>query len=205
MTFSIVEGNIKQIKDPVKYVEVQNINPASINNFKYSIATSDLLSQLDLNVNANPNVNYNLLSSVLEQAKIRHIPKKIQRFNRRKHCIEPWMNKELLTLINKKNDKYRGSPQIMTLNMKPKKINFKTFERIVKENIKEAKRDYYFKTFTAHKNDLRKTWRTIDDTLNKKSNTSKFPSKFIVNNRTVTDHKKIADEFNFFFQILVQL
>ena len=200
MTFSIVEGNIKQIKDPVKYVEVQNINPASINNFKNLIATSDLLSQLDLNVNANPNVNYNLLSSVLEQAKIRHIPKKIQRFNRRKHCIEPWMNKELLTLINKKNDKYRDWKSTNNdIEYETKKINFKTFERIVKENIKEAKRDYYFKTFTAHKNDLRKTWRTIDDTLNKKSNKSKFPSKFIVNNRTVTDHKKIADEFNIFF------
>ena len=200
MTFSIVEGNIKQIKDPVKYVEVQNINPASINNFKNSIATSDLLSQLDLNVNANPNVNYNLLSSVLEQAKIRHIPKKIQRFNRRKHCIEPWMNKELLTLINKKNDKYRDWKFTNNdIEYETKKNNFKTFERIVKENIKEAKRDYYFKTFTAHKNDLRKTWRTIDDTLNKKSNKSKFPSKFIVNNRTVTDHKKIADEFNIFF------
>ena len=204
MTFNIVEGNIKQIKDPVKYVEVQNINPASINNFKNSIATSDLLSQLDINVNANPNVNYNLLSSVLEQAKIRHIPKIIQRFNRRKHCIEPWMNKELLTLINKKNDKYRDWKSTNNdIEYETKKINFKTFERIVKENIKEAKRDYYFKTFTAHKNDLRKIWRTIDDTLNKKSNTSKFPSKSIVNNRTVTDHKKIADEFNiFFFQIL---
>ena len=100
MTFSIVEGNIKQIKDHLKYVEVQNIKPASINNFKNSIVTSDLLSQLDLNVRVNPNVNYNILSSVLEQAKTRHIPQKIQRFNRLKHCIEPWMNKEILTLIN---------------------------------------------------------------------------------------------------------
>ena len=80
-----------------------------------------------------------------------------------------------------------------------KKVNFKTFERIIKENIKEAKQDYYFKTFTTHKNDLRKSWRTIDDTLNKKSNKSKFLSKFIANNRTITDHKKIADEFNTFF------
>ena len=39
MTFSIVEGNIKHIKDPVKYVEVQNVNPASINSFKNSIAS----------------------------------------------------------------------------------------------------------------------------------------------------------------------
>ena len=76
MTFSIVESNIKHIKDPVKYVEVQNVNPASINSFKNSIASIDLLSQLDLNDRANPNANYNILSTVLEQAKIRHIPKK---------------------------------------------------------------------------------------------------------------------------------
>ena len=47
MTFSIVENNIKHIKDPAKYVEVQNINPASINSFKNSIASIDLLSQLE--------------------------------------------------------------------------------------------------------------------------------------------------------------
>ena len=177
----------------MKYVEVQNINPASINNFKNSIATSDLLSQLDRNVRANPNVNYNILSSVFEQAKIRHIPQKIQRFNRRKHCIEPWMNKELSTLINKKNDKYRDWKSTNNdIEYEIKKVIFKTFERIVKENIKEAKRYYYFNTFTAHKNDLRKTLRTIDDTLNKNSNKNKFPSKFIVNNRTITDHKKIC-------------
>ena len=75
--FCIVESNIKHIKDPVKYVEVQNINPASINSFKKSIASSDLLSQLDLIGRANPNVNYNILFSVLEQAKNRQIPNEI--------------------------------------------------------------------------------------------------------------------------------
>ena len=43
---------------------------------------------------------------------------------------------------------------------------------------------------------MRKTWRTINDTLNSKS---KFPTKFIVNNKTITDHKEIADQFNIFF------
>ena len=87
--------------------EVQNINSASIINFKNSVGNSDLFSQFDLSLDANPNDNYNILSSILQQAKNRHIPKKIQRLNRRKHCMEPWMNRELLTLINKKNDKYR--------------------------------------------------------------------------------------------------
>ena len=76
MTFCIVEGNIKNIKKLIKYVEVQNINSASIINFKNSVGNSDLFSQFDLSLDANPNDNYNILSSILQQAKNRHIPKK---------------------------------------------------------------------------------------------------------------------------------
>ena len=136
----------------------------------------------------------------MEQAKNKHIPKRIQRLNRRKHFIEPWMNRELLTLINKKNDKYRDWKSTNNdVEYEVKKINFKTFERIVKENIRAAKREYYFKTFTAQKRDMKKTWKTIDETLNRRKNKTKFPSEFIVNNRSITDHKEIADQFNIFF------
>ena len=55
ITFSIVEGNIKHRNDHIKYVEVQNISSASIANFKNAIAKSDVLSQLDLNHNADSN------------------------------------------------------------------------------------------------------------------------------------------------------
>ena len=146
------------------------------------------------------NDNYNILSSILEQAKNRHIPKKIQRLNRRKHFIEPWMNRELLTLINKKNDKYRDWKSTNNdVEYEVKKVNFKTFEKIVKDNIRAAKREYYFKTFTSQKNDIKKTWKTIDETLNRRKNKSKFPSEFIVNNRSIADQKEIADQFNIFF------
>ena len=69
----------------------------------------------------------------------------------------------------------------------------------MKENIGAAKREYYFKTFTAQKSNTKKTWKTIDETLNRRKNRTKFPSEFIVNNRSVTDHKEIADQFNIFF------
>ena len=86
---------------------MQNINSASLINLKNSVGNSDLFSQFDLILDTNLNDNYNILSTILEQAKNRHIPKIIQRLNRRKLCIQPWINRELLTLINKKNDKYR--------------------------------------------------------------------------------------------------
>ena len=136
---------------------MQIISAASIANFKNAIGKSDLLSQLDLH-NADPNVNYNIFSSSLENAKNKHIPKKLQRLYRRKHFIEPWMNKNLLDLVNKKIDKYRDWKSTNNdIEYEIKKVNFKTFEKIVKEDIKVAKRDYYFKTFTANKNNLKKT------------------------------------------------
>ena len=200
ITFSIVDGNIKHKNDHIKYVKVQNISSASIANFKNAIAKSDLLSQLDLNHNADPNQNYNILSSSLENAKNKHIPKKLQRFNRRKHFIEPWMNKNLLALVNKKNDKYRDWKSTNNdIEYEIKKINFKTFEKIVKDDIKVAKREYYFKMFTSYKNNLKKTWKTIDEALKKRCNTGKFPTEFIINNKSITDHKEIANQFNIFF------
>ena len=110
------------------------------------------------------------------------------------------MNRELLTLINKKNDKYRDWKSTNNnVEYEVKKINFKTFEKIVKDNIRAAKREYYFKTFTSQKNDMKKTWKTIDETLNRRKNKSKFSSEFIVNNRSIADQKEIADQFNIFF------
>ena len=46
---------------------------------------------------------------------------------------------------------------------------------------------------------MKKTWKTIDETLNRRRNKSKFPSEFIINNRSIADHKEIADQFNIFF------
>ena len=46
---------------------------------------------------------------------------------------------------------------------------------------------------------MKKTWKTINETLNRKRNKSKFPSEFIINNRSIADHKEIAEQFNIFF------
>ena len=48
-----------------------------------------------------------------------HIPKKLKPFNRRKHFIEPWTNKNLLALVNKKMISIEiGNLQTMILNMR---------------------------------------------------------------------------------------
>ena len=200
MSFCVVEGKVKRTKDTPKYIEVENITPLSISNFKAEIGSSDLLSQFDLNPLADPNINYNLLSSTIDQAKTKHIPKKSKKFNKRKHKKEPWMTNNLLVRINRKNDMYREWKS--TNNNEEyeiKKINFKTFDNIITEEIKNAKHQYYFDTFTSHKNNIKKTWKTIDETLNRGKSRTQFPNEFTIDNKSITDHKEIADQFNIFF------
>ena len=74
MSFCIVEGKVRRTKDTPKFIEVENITPSSLLNFKTAIGNTDLFSQFDLNPLADPNYNYNLLSSAIDHAKTKHIP-----------------------------------------------------------------------------------------------------------------------------------
>ena len=40
---------------------------------------------------------------------------------------------------------------------------------------------------------MKKTWKTIDETLNRGKNKTNFPSEFIVDQKIIADHKEIAD------------
>ena len=107
MPFCVVEGKVKRTKGTPKHIEVENITPLSISNFKAEIGNTDLLSQFDLNPLADPNINHNLLSSTIYEAKTKHIPKKKSKnFNKRKHKKEHWMTNNLLVRINRKNEMY---------------------------------------------------------------------------------------------------
>ena len=58
-----------------------------------------------------------------------------------------------------------------------------------------AKKDYYRKTFQLSDN-IRKTWQTINNALNRKRRSKDF---ILANGKIISDHKQIANAFNNFF------
>ena len=110
------------------------------------------------------------------------------------------MTDNILKLVNKKADMYTDWKSTNNnYDFIRKKINFKTFEKIVDQEIKDAKNKYYFETFMAQRNDMKKTWSTINDTLNRNTNKSEFPNEFIIENEAVTNQQDISNKFNSFF------
>ena len=55
MTFCILENNIKNKRNNTKYVEVQTLNPQSLENFRNELIEEHIYEKLDKNILGNPN------------------------------------------------------------------------------------------------------------------------------------------------------
>ena len=56
------------------------------------------------------------------------------------------------------------------------KYNHQIYNKYLNQRLQKAKTGYYAREFTKYKGDIRKTWDTLKDILNKKRGQSKFPS-----------------------------
>ena len=50
---------------------------------------------------------------------------------------------------------------------------------------------------------MKKTWSTINETLNRSKNKTAFPSNFMINILSVEDHQEIANHLNRFFWVYI--
>ena len=79
------------------------------------------------------------------------------------------------------------------------KRNLKAYNNILNRSIRVAKKTYYTDELNKYKNDIRKTWDTLKNILNKAKIESDFPKFFFINGKKVTDMRLIASHFNSYF------
>ena len=74
--------------------------------------------------------------------------------------------------------------------------NLKTFNTILKRSIHTAKKQYYNSCFDKYKNNIKQTWSTINNILNKNNKKHKFPDLFNINGTLTNNKKDIVNSFN---------
>ena len=79
------------------------------------------------------------------------------------------------------------------------KLNLNTYQSILKRLIRNAKKQYYQKQFEKYKNDVKNTWGTIKQILNRTRNNQNISDVFLIDNVMTTDPTTIANKFNTFF------
>ena len=78
--------------------------------------------------------------------------------------------------------------------------NLKIYNGYLRQCIRAAKKkQHYTHEFAKFKNDIRKTWDTLKDIMNKKKSKVAFPTYFLNNGKYVCGAKNIADKFNEYF------
>ena len=172
MYFCVMNENYVKPTTKQKYIEVEVFNEENVESFRKEIADLEIHKKLDDTVDRDPNYNYEIVSTLLQNAKSKHIPKRIKKFNKRRHKKERWMTDELLVQVIKKNDMYvdwKTTP-ITHPDYEQVKLRFKGYEKIVSKGIDKAKKDYFDRVFVAYKSDMKKTWQVISETLSRNKN-----------------------------------
>ena len=77
--------------------------------------------------------------------------------------------------------------------------NLKTANTILKRSIHTAKKQYYNSCFDKYKNNIKQTWSTINNILNKNNKKHKLPDLFNINGTLTNNKKDIVNSFNRYF------
>ena len=171
--------NLFTIEKIQNFICVKTHNASSTANFKREISTHHIY-KLDQNLQANPNSNYNILGDYITKVIITHFPIRGVKYNKHKHTKCQWITHDIIKSIKFTNNMYRrlnGTPPDSDL-FKNLKININTYNKIIKRNIKTAKKTYYAASFQTYQNDIKGICQTTNEILNKTQKTNGYPEHF---------------------------
>jgi len=184
-----------------KHVFIKKSSDECYEKFRQDLQRSNLTNNLNQDMYADPDINYNHVNECLSQLYKKHFPIVKKRFNKTKHFKSPWMNRQILHAINMKNTLYKKL--LSTNNTSPNYVELK--ERlahqckVIRSQTREAKRLHYKTYFNANSDNMIKTWGKINELLGKRNEKENFQSYFRDNEKIVAGDKNIAEAFNNYF------
>ena len=144
--------------------------------------------------------NYKGLVKSIGDAQKKQIDSKRFKYNKYKHKKCKWITFGLLKSIEFRDNLYRELKKtpIDRDDYRNKKINLRTYNRVINRSKTYLKKRYYAEKFHQLKNNIKLTWRLINEVLGNNPNKS-ISTKFNINDKCITDQQEIANHFNSFF------
>ena len=105
----IIFTNIEKlsyIEKVPKFITIETNNVASIQNFICEMKTLNIYDKLNKSIDRKPEENYEAFVKSIKDVKNKCLPKKVVKYNIKKHKKCKWMTSALLKSINTKNQLY---------------------------------------------------------------------------------------------------
>ena len=81
-------------------------NAASVQNFIREMDALNMYDELNQSIIGNPEENYEVFQKLIKDVKDKCLPKKVVKYNKKKHKKSKWMTSALLKSINTTNQLY---------------------------------------------------------------------------------------------------
>ena len=198
--FAIINVKKDRRKLP-KLVTINVNNEQAVQSFKDELQNKISAEMFDRNPLSDPNVNYNKLNEILVECKKKHMPTKQVRFNKRKHKATPWITYGIMESIKHK-DKLLAKLYATNPNSNcyaDREAELTEYCATLQKCKRQAKSLYYKSRFQKCCNNIKETWKNIDEVIKRNGNKSEFPTNFIHEGRIIKEDADIAETFNDFF------
>ena len=172
---------LNNIPKPPTFIRTRIIKPNLIDTFRDELRNIDVSSRLDPNLMTDSNTQYEKFENVLSSTFNKHFPERRVKFYKYRHKKSKWITSGILKSIEFRDNLYKQvkicSPENPGYDLL--KFNLKRYNSYLTQCIRTAKKEYYIHEFTKNRNDIRKTWDSLKDILNKKKSNSSYPPCFI--------------------------
>ena len=183
------------IQKDVSKIPVTDKLSRDYSNFNEASFLEDLSIQ-NWSQSNNVNDRYSEFIFKLEGCVSRHAPLKKLSKKEIKIKSKPWITPIILKKIKQRNAIFTRTKQ------EPGNVHLKTvykkFRNTINRDLIKSKNSYYRLYFDNCKNDMKKTWKGINDLIAAKS-TSTNINQLNINNSNISDPKEISNSINSFF------
>ena len=126
-----------------------------------------------------------------------HAPIKEIKIHPRKIIYNPWMTPALLQSSKTLNKLYRK--QLDKPRTHSSHLQYTTYRQTYNKLKRLRKKEYYTNLFENYKDDIRKTWRTLNSISGRPNDKSSINEIFCINKRKTDDQNEIANGFCKYF------
>ena len=191
--YEVDETEIASKNSQTKYLTKRDFSERNKSNFRLSLSRVNWNLRFD---ESDTNECYNSFVSEYVRLYNESFPLKTIKLKTKKVMRSPWITQSLLVSIRKKDKLYK---QFINSRDSTTELKYKRYRNKLNHLIKIAKRKYYDTKFEKAKNNLKETWKLINDVINKPSRKAALPNSFFSDGKLLNDPQEIANCFCKFF------
>jgi len=193
--------HISKPKSKKTTVKIVKSSEKAYREIKNELQSEQVKSSFRNILKENSHLSYDYLNTILVKVLNKHFEVKYVNFNKYKHKKSKWITDGILKSISYRDTLYRKMKSFRNneLQYERQKSLLTTYNKILKNSIRIAKKNYYENLFLKYRCDIKNTWNTINSIMCRSKSKKEFPNKFLVNNFYINEEKEIVTEFNKYY------